>query len=397
MKKSLKTRSRSLDKKVPGGVPYSMREHGFWDYTTPAAGGAERYQLDDYRRLLDDMAGAGMNSLLLVVKWFTTGYRSRLSFLDQMPDNPVIASDNALLRQVISEAHARRILLRLGAVVSIYPVDRMTAAPINSHVELTGGYPLPFRAGYFDPDASGVQSHAVQICEEIIEVFSEADGLMVEIEGADADMPHRIPRYEQWATAKGYPAYANLGHPLGLRLLDIPGWRAYTTQRRVDIMQDIERALRSRKFAGSLCTICETGSTAYTMSHEVDLEMMHRACPAWDAVTYEYEKTAHRYAMMDLCIETPKKIGLTTFYLPRGIMTWGTPPRPTTLRQGWEMDVEDILRFRPDGVWWFGAGTRSRGAHADCTRLTAEGFQDEYDARRALLQAVAPLTCCSTP
>lgn len=367
-----------------------MREHGFWDYTTPVAGGVERYQLDDYRRLLDDMAGAGMNSLLLVVKWFTTGYRSCLSFLDQMPDNPVIASDNELLRRVIREAHARRILLRLGAVVTIFPVDRMTASPVSTHVMQAGGIPL-FRAGYFDPDAPGVQSHAVQICEEIIENFPEADGLMVELEGADADMPHRIPRYEQWAAEKGYPTHANLRRPLGLRSMDIPGWRAYTTQRRIDILLDIEHALRARKFTGSFCTICETGHTAYTLSHEVDLEMLHRACPAWDAVTYEYEKAAHRYAMMDLCIETPKKIGMTTFYLPRGIMTWGAP-LSIPLRQSWAMDVEDILRFQPDGVWWFGAGTRSEGVHVNGALLPAEGFDDEVAARRALLKAVAPLT-----
>ena len=50
------------------------------------------------------MVAANMNSLMIFVKWLTTGYRSRLSFQDQLPDNPVIASDNALLRKVIEEA-----------------------------------------------------------------------------------------------------------------------------------------------------------------------------------------------------------------------------------------------------------------------------------------------------
>ncbi|MXZ35707.1 MAG: hypothetical protein F4Z21_10875 [Acidobacteria bacterium] len=86
-----------------------LREHGFWDYTTPGAGGMESYRQEDYLSLLDDMAGAGMNSLMIYVKWLTTGYRSRLSFQDQSPDNPVIASDNSLLRRTIEEAGKRGI------------------------------------------------------------------------------------------------------------------------------------------------------------------------------------------------------------------------------------------------------------------------------------------------
>ena len=71
-----------------------LLEHGFWDYTCPAAGGMEAFGHDDYLLLLDDMAGAGMNSLAINVKWHSTGYRSCLPYLDQVPDNRVIASDN---------------------------------------------------------------------------------------------------------------------------------------------------------------------------------------------------------------------------------------------------------------------------------------------------------------
>ena len=67
-----------------------LKEYGFWDYTTPLAGGMEMFRRDDYLLLLDDMAGAGMNSLAVNIKWCTTGYRSRLDFLDQLPGNPVL-------------------------------------------------------------------------------------------------------------------------------------------------------------------------------------------------------------------------------------------------------------------------------------------------------------------
>ncbi|MFH1742118.1 MAG: twin-arginine translocation signal domain-containing protein, partial [bacterium] len=86
-----------------------LQEYGFWDYTTPAAGGMEQFSIDDYRLLLDDMEQGGMNSLLICIKWLTTGYRSKLPFQDQLPGNPVIESDNNLLRDVIADAVNRGI------------------------------------------------------------------------------------------------------------------------------------------------------------------------------------------------------------------------------------------------------------------------------------------------
>ncbi len=62
-----------------------LEEYGFGDYTAPVAGGMERFGLDNYRLLLDDMLNARMNSLLVCIKWLTTGYYSKLSFQDQSP------------------------------------------------------------------------------------------------------------------------------------------------------------------------------------------------------------------------------------------------------------------------------------------------------------------------
>ena len=54
-------------------APRFLREHGFWEYTAPCTGGFEAYDRNDYLLALDDMARAGMNSLMIVIKWFTTG------------------------------------------------------------------------------------------------------------------------------------------------------------------------------------------------------------------------------------------------------------------------------------------------------------------------------------
>ena len=46
---------------------HGSSEYGFWDYTTPGTGGMEHYERADYISLLDDMAAAGMNSLVMVI------------------------------------------------------------------------------------------------------------------------------------------------------------------------------------------------------------------------------------------------------------------------------------------------------------------------------------------
>jgi len=101
---------------VPAAGPLS--EHGFWDYTTPGAGGMEAFEKPDYLALLDDMAAARMNSLLICPKWSTTGYQSRLPYLDQQPSNKVIRSGNELLRWALAEAAKRGIKTWLSAFVT---------------------------------------------------------------------------------------------------------------------------------------------------------------------------------------------------------------------------------------------------------------------------------------
>ena len=107
-----------------------LLEYGFWDYTTPAAGGMEAFRRDDYLLLLDDMAEAGMNSLAINVKWHSTGYRSHLPYLDQVSDNPAIASDNELLSEVIVEANRLNIKICMQAFVTGYPVEETRCEPV---------------------------------------------------------------------------------------------------------------------------------------------------------------------------------------------------------------------------------------------------------------------------
>ena len=377
---------------VASSSGYRPKEYGFWDYTTPGTGGMAGFEKPDYLRLLEDMSKAGMNSLCIYVKWLTTGYRSRLPFLDQLPDCPVIASDNKLLRDVIEEAHQQKIKVWLGGAVTYFDVNKFGSPKPYASIETIGGAKLPIRVGVFDADTPELTERIVQIYEELLDLFPGAGGLVVELEGSGVERPRRIPLYDRWARKNRQPLFKELGHPLNPRDFDVGPWRDYTTYSRLKILRSVEQAVRSKGFQGDLAMICETGNTSYSAVQEVNLREYRKQFPNWKAVTYEYDKWNHRYAMMDLCIETPKREGLEVFYLPRGVMTWGSEwPLPISLEQSWRMDIEDFQTFRPHSIWWFGCGAIGVGAHVSMSRLRQSGYGDGEEARRALLKLASEL------
>lgn len=375
-----------------GSAHHLLKEHGFWDYTTPGCGGMGGYQKQDYLLLLDDMTKAGMNSLCIYVKWLTTGYRSRLAFLDQIPDCPVIASENRLLQEIIAEAGKRKIKIWLGAVVTYFAAEKFGSAKPWHIYESIGGYRLPFDVGAYSADTPVLTERAAQIYEELLDLFPGVEGLVVELESSGIEQPDRIPLYNQWASENHRPPFEQLGHPLNPRGFDVASWRDYTTHSRLKIVRAIEQAVRSKGFKGDLAMICETEKTPYSAIQEVNLQEYRKQFPNWKTITYEYEKCMHRYAMMDMCIDTPKREGLEVYYLPRGVMTWGMKwPSPLSLEESWRLDLEDIQTFRPHSVWWFGSGAVGEGTHVSLSRIQQSGYRDGVDARRALLKAASGL------
>ncbi len=380
-------------KKIPL-LSTRLAEHGFWDYTTPGTGGMEGYQGDDYARLLDDMSEAGMSSVVVMVKWLTTGYRSRLPFLDQHPDSPVTRSDNRLLSDFITAAVFRGMKVWLGAVVSMYPLSAVRCEPSMSFSGEFGGFPLPQPTGVFDSDASEVTEYSVAIFEELHALFPGVHGFLVELEHCDIAMPHRIPLYNAWARDNGRPEYTRIGQPLVPRNPDVSPWRDYATMSRLRVVRAVADALRGRGFQGRLSLLCETGAQPFQVQQSMNLEMVKAAVPDIVVVSYDpnYDKSRNRLGIMEMAVEEPKRAGLTTYYLPRGIMTWaGTWPMTLSLEEFWKVEQDDVVRFEPAAAWWFGSGAapgRPEGAHVSVTRLRQSGFEDGLAARRAFIKAL---------
>ncbi len=301
------------------------------------------------------------------------------------------ASNNSLLQRVIEEAGKRKIKIWLGGAVTYFDVSKFGGEPYRTY-DTIGGFDLPFRAGLYDTDTPGLTERIVQIYEELVESFPGVGGLEVELEGAGMGTPHRIALYNRWAEENGRPQFRELAHPLSLRSFDVPAWRDYATHSRLNVLKAVEDAVRAKGVRGDRTMICETSGTPYSIVQSVNGKEFHKLFPHWIATTYEYDKWDHRYAMMDVCIDNPRQEGISVFYLLRAVMTRGRMwPLPISLEQSWQMDLEDIQGFKPEGVWWFGSGGRNEGAHGSVSRLKDAGYGSGEDTRQALLRLTSEL------
>ena len=361
-----------------------MKELGFWDYTCPMHGSLERYTQADWDVLLDDMAASGFNSLVLGIKWLTTGYRSRYDWLDQDPLCSAIATDNALIHYALDGAHRRGIRTWLLVVASIYPTQSF---------QLPYGVPswVPGYM-YYDLDCPGLQEHVDLLFEEVVDLFgAQTDGMVVELEFADGEAPHRIPIYNAWAQANQRPDFATLKNiRLEPRAYPFTHWRDFTTSRRIDTLKHIEQLVRSRGYKGALSSIIELDNQPMAVLGNVNLEMLQQALPDWPVVTYDsiYDRRRNRLATMDFCVAQPHRVGLQAHYLTRGVMTFNIPPElgPTSLEEQWRMSLEDARSFQPDHLWFMGSDARLDGEVCSNVKLPAWGFGDGRTARLRLLQ-----------
>lgn len=386
------TKASAANHIIAGRKSKVLSEHGFWDYTTPGCGGMERYQRDDYKLLLDDMAKAGMNSLVICPKWKTTGYRSSLPFMDQVQDNLVIASDNALLRYAVEQAKKRNIKVWLLACVNYFNPEKFgDFAPIRvREVKLANDSSIAI--GVYDSDTPILAERAALICEELVELFAGIGGLIVEMEKDNTEMPYRIALYNAWAKENARPSFEQIGHPFYPRRATLSAWRDYTTSRRLEIMKVVEKAVRDKGFRGDLAMVCGLGGDNYERCAEINLEMFGDKLTDWSTVHYEYTNAIHRYTIKDFGISLPKSLGIRSYYLARGVLTWSMQSLGgISLEQNWQMDIEDFQLFRPYGVWWFGCGALGDGYHTSLSTLQSIGYRNGVEARRALLKKVSIL------
>jgi hypothetical protein len=361
-----------------------IKDIGFWDYTCPKHGSLERYTKADWDVLLDDIAAGGFTSLVLGIKWITTGYRSRLPWLDQDPACSAIASDNELIHYALRGAHARGLQTWLLVVATIFP---------NWAQNLPGG--VSYWTGEYlsyDLDTPGLPERIDQLYGEVIDLFgSQTDGLVVEVEFCDGEAEHRIPIYNEWAATHNRPDFAAIKNiRLEPRAYPFTHWRDFTTSRRIATFKRIEQVVRERGFNGKIASIVELDTQPTVVMGNVNLEMLQQALPHWAVVTYDsiYDRRRNRLASADFCIQQPRLLGLETYYLTRGVMTFNIPPElpPTLLEDQWRMSLEDALDLLPDKLWFMGSDCRLDGMVCSNIKLPKWGFNEARSARLRLMQ-----------
>lgn len=361
-----------------------IREIGFWDYTCPMHGSLERYTREDWDRLLDDMAAGGFNSLVLGVKWLTTGYCSSLPWLDQDPECTAVSSGNDLVHHALRGARERGMRTWLLVVATIFTTQEF---------DLPGGQPYwSDRFRFYDLDCPGLTERMEALFAEVVELFgAEADGLVVELEFCDGESPHRVPVYNYWAQENGRPEFEEIkAIRLEPRAYPFRHWRDFTTARRIDTLQRIEGHVRARGYTGALASIIEIDNQPMAVLGNVNLTMLQQALPHWPVVTYDsiYDRRRNSQATMDFCVEQPRAQGLSVCYLTRGVMTFNIPQDlpPTTLPEQWQLALEDACTHQPDVLWFMGSDARLDGPVCSDRLLPHWGFPDGRTARHRLMQ-----------
>ena len=366
-----------------------MKEIGFWDYTCPLHGSLERYTQADWDVLLDDMSAGGFNSLVLGIKWLTTGYSSRYPWLDQDQQCSAITSNNGLLYHALRGAHSRGLLTWLLVVATIYPTRQFN---------MPGGIPYwtdDYRV--YDLDTPGLAERIDLLYGEVVDLFGcDTDGIVVELEFCDGEAGHRIPIYNEWARQNNRPDFTVIKDiRLEPRAYPYKHWRDFTTWRRIATLKRIEQVVRSRGFTGKLASIIELDNQPMAVLGNINLEILHQALPHWSVVTYDsiYDRRRNRLATMDLCIHQPRQVGLEVNYLTRGVMTFGIPPEltPTTLEEQWRMSLEDAKVHQPDRLWFMGSDCRQDGLVCSNIKLPQWGFADGRTARLRLMETTRKL------
>jgi hypothetical protein len=362
-------------------------ELGFWDYTCPRHGSVDRYSKQDWDILLDDIANGGFKSLVLGVKWLTTGYRSQYDWLDQNSEAATIASDNQTLHYALEEAHKRGIqvwLLVVGTIFEVKPFG--PEPPWKEAIEFCRNF-YGLEVGYYDLDHPGLLERMTLLMEEIVELFGKyAHGLVVELEFCDRAETHRIPIYNEWAQKNNRPSFDEIKKiDLQPRSFPFSHWRDFTTERRISVLNHLEKALRTKGFTGELSTINEMENGNMVIIGNTNLKMMSEQIPQWSMVTYDgvYDRRLNRQSSMEFCIDIPKQLGFDVNYLSRGVMTF-LEPRPIV--DEWRMTFEDALTHLPKRLWFLGADSQYDGIVSNKSILPQWGYDDGRKARLDLMQ-----------
>lgn len=366
-----------------------MKEIGFWDYTCPRHGSLERYTQADWDLLLDDIASGGFNSLLLGIKWLTTGYHSRLPWLDQDPTCTAVTSENnAMLLHALCGARQRGLKTWVLVVATIFPKTQFALPGGSSYWTPDWGEEFTV----YDPDTPGLSERMDQLFREVLDLFGAGlDGLVVELEFGDGEAPHRVPIYNEWAARNNRPDFTAIkAIRLEPRQYPYTHWRDFTTSRRILALRHLEETIRGCGFTGQLASIIELDNQPMAVLGNVNLPMLQQALPNWAVVTYDsiYDRRRNRLATADFCMLQPRSLGLETYYLTRGVMTFGIPAdlTPTRLEDQWRMSLEDAAACQPDILWFMGSDARLDGWVCSEVKLPRWGFKDGRTARLRLMQ-----------
>jgi hypothetical protein len=261
---------------VVAGRPQRERmEIGFWENFAPSPHSqAHCWDIDQWKRHLDEMARHDIRLLTIYLRWYSTGYRSVIPFLDRTPSANA-DSGNRLLPLLIGEAHRRGIKVFAANHTYIY-LERLVGTLDRCAIDDMGAgnpYWPHDRQVTLSADSGHTREIVLQMFEEQFTLFPELDGFVYEGERKYFPGPGSRRAYTRWsATQSGAMPYDDLQPERffdWIRDRTIPtGWVSFVSDREGRLVREVLETLRGRGFAGEMF-YCY-GTSDFTPDHMLD-------------------------------------------------------------------------------------------------------------------------------
>jgi hypothetical protein len=334
---------------------------GFWEFFTPSKhSDAHTWNLDTWKKHLDDMASHGIKALNIYLHGYATGYMSSIPFLDTTP-SANRDSCNKLINQIIDHAHHLDMKVFAANHTYIYQrkcVDKLDACYIDDlGVEMI--YWPYDNLVTLSADSGYTQELIIKMFEEQHRFFPELDGFLYEGERKYFPGPASKRGYDRWAKVNGKKPYSEIVPEQFFYWLNDRSvkqdWIDYVSFRDGSLVRDVWESLKQQGFTGEMF-YCY-GTINYSVDHPINAEIFmdaSRHCSGFCPYNYSFPTPDDIFANVK---QISDKRQVPVMYVVDAQVGWHSAKddkSPEYMDNSWEQYIEEARQIQPEYLIFFG-------------------------------------------
>lgn len=334
---------------------------GFWEFFAPSRhSDGHVWDLDTWKRHLDDMASHGINVLNIYLHGYATGYMSSISFLDST-SSANRDSCNRLLNEIIDHAHRRNIKVFAANHTYIYArkcVDKLDACYIDDLGVDMIYWPYD-KLVTLSADSGYTQELILKMFEEQYNFFPELDGFIYEGERKYFPGPGSKRSYDRWAASHGRRPYTQVGpeqffHWANEKNIN-QDWIDYVSFREGSLVRNVWETLKQQGFSGEIF-YCY-GTIDHSVDHPVNADIFidtSGGCCGFCPYNYSFPTSSDIYDNIKLISDNRR---VPVMYVVDAQVGWHAArdeKSPDYMNDAWAQYIEEAKQLQPDYFIFFG-------------------------------------------